>query len=114
MPAPAARVAGPAAPYVAELEQEASATRRLLERLPPAQLAWRPHPKSMTLGQLALHVASAPAFPKHLLGVDTLDATTVDFTPAQPKDVAQVRQTFEDSMSIARETLGAWTGQDLQ
>ena len=43
-----------------ELEQEAATTRRVLERIPQAHLSWRPHPKSMSLGQLALHVATVP------------------------------------------------------
>ncbi len=40
-----------------ELEQEAETTRRVLERVPDDRLAWRPHPKARTLGELALHVA---------------------------------------------------------
>src|SRR5687768_18548033 len=43
-----------------ELEQEAQTTRRVLERVPGDRLAWKPHAKSMSLGQLALHVASLP------------------------------------------------------
>jgi len=43
-----------------ELEQEARTTRRVLERVPDAELGWRPHPKSMSLGQLALHIATVP------------------------------------------------------
>ncbi len=42
---------------VQELEQEAHATRRTLARVPEDRLRWRPHEKSMTLGQLATHVA---------------------------------------------------------
>ena len=42
---------------LAELEAESAATRRLLERVPADRLAWKPHEKSMTLGQLAHHVA---------------------------------------------------------
>ena len=38
---------------LAELDQEAHATRRVLERVPQSQLSWRPHPKSMSMGQLA-------------------------------------------------------------
>ncbi len=44
-----------------EFEQESKTTRRVLERVPADKLAWKPHPKSMSLGQLALHVAMAPA-----------------------------------------------------
>lgn len=46
---------------LSELEREAMTTRRVLERVPDDQLAWRPHPKSMNLGQLALHMATVPA-----------------------------------------------------
>ena len=45
---------------VQELEQEAQTTRRVLERVPDAHLDWRPHEKSWSLGQLALHVAQIP------------------------------------------------------
>src|SRR5678816_4688581 len=43
-----------------ELEQEAQTTRRVLERVPDAHLGWKPHQKSMSLGQLALHIATVP------------------------------------------------------
>ncbi len=45
---------------VQELEQEAQTTRRVLERVPDDRLDWRPHDKSLTLGQLAMHVATLP------------------------------------------------------
>jgi len=73
----------PCAPFLAEMEQEAVATRRLLERLPADRLAWKPHPKSQTLGQLAMHVAGTPAIVTGMMAVDTLDAEGVDFTAAQ-------------------------------
>jgi uncharacterized damage-inducible protein DinB len=43
-----------------EFDHEAKTTRRVLERVPTDKLAWRPHPKSMSLGELALHVARIP------------------------------------------------------
>jgi len=43
-----------------ELEQEAQTTRRLLERVPDSRTSWRPHEKSWTLGELAMHVAVVP------------------------------------------------------
>lgn len=45
---------------VQELEQEAQTTRRVLERVPKDRMDWRPHAKSLTLGQLAMHVATIP------------------------------------------------------
>ena len=47
-------------PILMELDQEAQTTRRVLERVPTNRLGWKPHQKSMSLGQLALHVAQIP------------------------------------------------------
>ncbi len=40
-----------------ELDQEAATTRRVLDRVPEDKLTWKPHPKSMSLGRLAMHLA---------------------------------------------------------
>jgi uncharacterized damage-inducible protein DinB len=50
------------AAMIQELEQECATTRRVLERVPSDKLAWKPHDKSMSLGVLAMHIATAPAF----------------------------------------------------
>ena len=47
---------------IGELEQEAATTRRVLERVPEDKLSWKPHDKSMSLGQLAQRVAQIPTF----------------------------------------------------
>lgn len=43
-----------------EFDHEAATTRRVLERVPDDKLDWTPHPKSRTLGQLAMHIAAVP------------------------------------------------------
>ena len=43
---------------LAEYDHEMGTTRKLLERVPDAQLAWKPHEKSMTLGGLATHLGN--------------------------------------------------------
>jgi len=48
------------AAILGELEVETATTRRVLERVPTDKLSWKPHPKSMSLGELALHVAMSP------------------------------------------------------
>lgn len=47
-------------PLVKELEQEAATTAKVLERIPEDHLSWKPHEKSMSLGQLAMHIATTP------------------------------------------------------
>ena len=61
------------AAFLQEFEQEAKTTRRVLERVPADKLTWKPHPKSMSLGELALHVAASPGV---IAGWCTLAETT--------------------------------------
>ena len=88
-----------------ELEQEAHTTRRVLERVPEAHLAWRPHPKSMSLGQLALHVATVPG------GVAELAARSSAPVPAEFKQppashVAELLPALDQSVAKAKALLG--------
>jgi uncharacterized damage-inducible protein DinB len=46
---------------IAELDREAVSTVRILERVPVDNLDWKPHAKSMTIGQLSWHLAEIPA-----------------------------------------------------
>jgi uncharacterized damage-inducible protein DinB len=59
-----------------EFDHEAAVTRTVLERVPEAQAAWKPHPKSMSLGHLAIHVASIASWT-----IPTLQATELDLAP---------------------------------
>jgi uncharacterized damage-inducible protein DinB len=45
-----------------EFDHEMGTTRKLLERVPDGKFDWKPHPKSMTLGHLATHVANIPSW----------------------------------------------------
>jgi len=45
-----------------EFDHEMTVTRKLLERVPEGQFDWKPHQKSMSLGQLAQHLATIPTW----------------------------------------------------
>jgi len=92
-----------AAPLIAELEQEARTTRRVLERVPGDQLSWRPHPKSMSLGQLALHVATIPSSIAQILTQDTFEAP--QFAHAEAASVSELVPALEASVRAAHEFL---------
>ncbi len=89
------------AALIAELEQEAQTTRRQLEHVPDEHLDWRPHPKAMTLGQLALHVATIPGALAGLSAMDGFDAAGMDFTPASPGSSAELVPALEESVAGA-------------
>ncbi len=60
-----------------EFDHEMATTRRLLDRVPEAQFAWKPHDKSMTLGQLAGHLANIPYWCSATLSAPVLDLDTL-------------------------------------
>lgn len=105
-PAAAARRHQSAELLAAELQQEAATTRRVLERLPEDRLSWRPHPKSMSLGQLAMHVAGLP------LGIAQFVEPLVTEFPEVPLPEARTREEVlalhERSVGYATERLAEW------
>jgi uncharacterized damage-inducible protein DinB len=90
-------------PMIPELEQEAETTRRVLERIPEAKLSWRPHPKSMSLGQLALHIATTPGGVAQIAGQDTMERP--QFDRPEPKSKREVLEALEQSLATAMEFL---------
>jgi len=91
---------------IAELDAEAPATRRVLERLPADRFDWRPHPKSMTVAQLAHHVATIPATVARFAGLDGFEAPvdTPEYKAAESRDA--LLQTFDASIAAFRDVLG--------
>ena len=89
-----------------ELYQEAAITRRVLERVPGDMLEWRPHPKSMSLGQLAIHVASIPGNLSRLVQADEFDASQANFTPPSPSSVEEILTAHDGSLRVAQDYLG--------
>ena len=71
-----------------DFEHELAGARRVLERVPEEHLAWKPHPKSFSLGELATHVATIPFW-----GTMTLQTEELDFAqPQPPNPVATSRE----------------------
>jgi len=86
-----------------ELEQEAQTTRRVLERVPEDRLAWKPHDKSMSLGQLALHVATTPGFVAELSQQSPFQIPK--FTQPSATSGAELMRALDESIGKARKIL---------
>ena len=65
--------------FIAEMQQEAAATRKLLERVPMDKADWTPHVKSMKLGNLANHVAELLSWTMVTLDQDELDFAKFEY-----------------------------------
>lgn len=89
---------------LAEFEQQAPVTRRFLERVPADKLTWKPHPKSMTAGQLALHIALVPGDIVRAVQNASVPAPSFADFPA-PASRDEVLRAFDESSAAVRNLL---------
>jgi uncharacterized damage-inducible protein DinB len=105
------------AAFLKEFDNEAGTTRRVLERVPADKLGWKPHPKSMSLGELALHVAASPAV---ICGwaVEGETQFTGEKTPT-PSSTTEILAAHDKGVKTVKDSLGQigdegmsamWTG----
>lgn len=92
---------------IGELEQEAATTRRVLERVPEDKLGWKPHEKSMSLGQLALHIANTPGTVAELAAQN--DVSPPDFQQAEAGSRQELLSALDESVGKAKAYLSGLT-----
>jgi uncharacterized damage-inducible protein DinB len=95
----------------AEVVQESDTTRKVLERVPEDKLSWRPHPKSMSLGTLALHVAVIPGRLAEFFSEPTRQVP--QFTPPEATSRQEILDAHDSGREAAVRRLTSWTEEDL-
>jgi uncharacterized damage-inducible protein DinB len=94
-----------------EFDHEMSVTRKVLERVPDDRLAWKPHPKSWSMGELALHVANLPVWGSITLNQSEL---TLDGSRAEPLGSrAELLALFDRQVAATRAALVGKTDAEL-
>jgi uncharacterized damage-inducible protein DinB len=90
-----------------EWDHEMGTTRRLLERVPAADFAFRPHDKSGSLGELAAHVAYLPRWCTLILDNSVLELASVadERGSREPESVEALLKAFDRKSSAARANL---------
>jgi len=101
---------------VGELDHEAGNTRKVLERVPDAHAAWKPHAKSWSLGELALHLANLPNWTAITLQQIEFDLDPPG-APARPKRAWESRaallKAHDDNVAAARAVLAATSDEEM-
>lgn len=87
-----------------EFDHEMGVTRKLLERVPEDKFDWKPHEKSMSLGQLAQHVATIPMWGSMTLNQTEFDLASDQRPPAMTKR-SEMLAAFDRLVSEARASL---------
>jgi uncharacterized damage-inducible protein DinB len=91
--------------FIAELEQEAKGTRKILERVPIDKNDWKPHKKSTPLGRLATHVAEICGWATVTLDTNELDFAKMDYKPRVAANTKELLDIFEENYNKAMTTL---------
>jgi uncharacterized damage-inducible protein DinB len=95
-----------------EFEEEMANTRKLLDRVPEDHFDYKPHPKSMSLGRLATHIAELPRWIKNTLELEVLEMSG-GFKPNIANSRQEVLEIFDKHVSEGRKALSAATEEEL-
>ena len=98
--------------YAQELQTEYTATRKCLENISETLFDYKPHPKSMAMGYLALLVAEIPLWIKHMVVDSEIDFVT--FKHFSPKTNAELVSHYEENIEAAKQALQNTTDEALQ
>ena len=93
--------------FRAQLDREVERSRKALQQVPEGQFNWKPHEKSMTLGRLAMHVATMPIWMADTLKTDGLDMLTAKGPRTDANDLADLLAEFDRNAANVREALAA-------
>jgi uncharacterized damage-inducible protein DinB len=99
-----------------ELNSEIAGVRKTLERVPMDNLDWRPHPKSMTMGELASHLANIPSWTAMTFSSDSLDIQPPGAPPYEPHVCTtreQLLADFDQNVESARQALASASEESL-
>lgn len=102
--------------FSAELEREAAATRRTLERVPDGRSDWKPHEKSMSLGRLATLVATLPSWVVTMVNQDEMDMNptgTENHLPPELSGNRALLEALDNGVAAAQAALKATTDEHL-
>jgi uncharacterized damage-inducible protein DinB len=96
-----------------EMEAEAATTRKMLNRIPEDKYDWKPHPKSMSIRQLATHLAELPAWVSMAIDTEELDFEKMDYKPSVVHNNAELLELFESSFANGKSRLEKATEDEL-
>ncbi len=97
-----------------ELEDEAKETRRMLKQVPMGKYDWQPHPKSMKMGILAIHLAEIPDMITKAIVSDKWDFAEEEWNPKTFENQEELLAVFDNSYNKAIEALNSSSDSTLQ
>ena len=102
---------------VAEFDHETKVTRNLLARVPDDNATWKPHGKSMSMGELAVHLANIPSY-----GLPVATRPELDFQSSADSGLSRARwasraealDLFDKNVEATRRAMSTVTDEQLR
>lgn len=91
--------------FLKEMAEEAETTRKMLSRIPEDKYDWKPHTKSMSIRQLATHIAELPEWVSLAITADGLDFQNNPYKPKEIKNNKDLLNILEMSLAEAKKNL---------
>ncbi len=99
--------------FLKELDQEAATTRKMLAAVPNNKYDWRPHPKSMSIKQLATHIGELPGWISMTLNTAELDFAANPYEQISVNNTTDLLAYFERSYQEGKAALENTTEEQL-
>ena len=100
------------AAFLKELDAEYASTKKCLERIPESLYGYKPHPKSMEMGYLALLVAEIPLWISYMIEKSEIDFVT--FPHFKAKTTQELVGHFEENFQAAKKSLQNATREEME
>jgi len=98
---------------LSEFDYEMASTRTTLERVPDDKLAYKPDPKSMSMGQLAGHIAEMVGFGAATMATETISIDHASHKPYIPANRAQLLAELDKNVAATRAALASASDQAM-
>ena len=102
--------------FLPEFDHEMALTRKTLERVPEGRPDWKPHDKSMSMGQLAGHLADVPGYAIVTIQTDSFDLEKEgkNYQPTKMISRRQLLEAFDKNVAAARAAIASATDETMQ
>ncbi len=91
--------------FLKEMDREAVTTRKMLERVPNDKYDWKPHEKSMSIKQLATHIAELPSWVSMALNTSELDFANNEWQPTEVSNTKDLLAFYEMNLAMGKAAL---------
>lgn len=98
---------------IKEFQYETAQTRKMLERVPDQHFGWKPHEKSMTLVQLASHIADIPSWVRDTLHKDEFLFNMKEYVPYIAPSTQQLVADFDERVKDALDAMPGVSDADM-